>query len=375
MLAVVSRFKWSHIDYLAALGCEVELHAVWSGVGHQGAPERAVREGLRVESVGSLSADDAASVRSALAGALERVRPDVVHVMYYHHEKLTVMLRDLTDVPIVWECRDPLTTLRDARPGSPEWSDEAAALAAADSHILVSEALREYLERGHGVDLDQALIVPHAFATAHAGPLRDKLSAADGRTHIALVGTADSDPGSGRYYVRIIRRLVELGFVVHSHFHDLENRPLDVYRRLADELADYRFHPTVSFREAHLLSDLTSTYDLMGVFHELEAPRNNELATLAVCMPTKAVSSWLHGAIPIVTFANYRGLTERIERLGNGFVARDWADVGRLVGDRAAIERATLACVASREEFSHEHQARRIADHYRRVIHSRRVAA
>jgi hypothetical protein len=83
-----------------------------------------------------------------------------------------------------------------------------------------------------------------------------------------------------------------------------------------------------------------------------------------VCIPTKAVSAWLHGAIPVVTFPHYRGLVEPIERLGIGFVATDWAAVGGLVGDWGRIERATAACLIARDTFSHEFQAGRIAGFY-----------
>jgi len=366
VLAVVSRFKWSHIDYLHALAKEVDLRVVWSGVGHAGASEQAIKEGLPAESIGSIDVDGASAVGERLVAAIATHDAETLHVMYYEHEQLTTLARDVAGGSrrLIWECRDPLTTLRGAGPESAEWRDEAAALAAADGHILVSEALRDYLERCHAVDLTSALIVPHAFARRNAGPLAPKLSTADGRTHIALVGTADSQPDEGRYYGNIIRRLVGMGFVVHSHFHEIEGVPLDEYRDLAAELPDYEFHSTEVFRAGHDLSTVMSQYDLMGVFHELAAPRHNESATLAVCVPTKAVSAWLHGAIPIVTFRHYGGLAELVDRLGVGFVVDDWHEVGGLVGDWPRIRTATGACIAHRDEFTHEFQAARVAAYY-----------
>jgi len=371
VLAVVARFKWSHIDYLAALGNEVDLWSTWSSTGSEGAPERAVFEGVRLRPLGALATDGEEAVCAALADSIERVQPDLIHVMYYTHERLTVITRRLAPgIPLVWECRDPITTLTRASPASPTWALEGEALRAADGHILVTEATRDYYERGHGVDLSDALIVPHAFAARLAGPLRPKLSSVDGRTHIALVGTAADDPRHGRYYVDIIRRLVAMGFVVHSHFHEeIDGVSLEPYERLDRVLTDYHHHPTVSFRDGERLSDLTSRYDLMGVFHELDSPEPefNEAPTLEICMPTKAVSAWFHGAIPVVTFASYRGLVETIERLGIGFVVDDWEGVADLVGDHERIESASRACRAHREEFSHEYQARRIAAFYERV--------
>ena len=366
VLALVARFKWSHIDYLAALAEQVDLWVGWSGVGHAGAPERAVFEGIRAHGVGSLAVDGEATVAKNLQTLVADVQPDLVHVLYYTHERLTVLARYVlgAGLPLVWECRDPITTLEGAAPGSPAWRLEAEAIAAADGHILVSDALRRYLERSHDLDLGAALIVPHAFAARNAGPAAAKLSAIDGRTHLALVGTADGKPGHGRYYVDVIRRLVGLGFVIHSHFHDVKGESLDPYRQLAAELDDYHQHPTVSFRDGWQLSSLTSRYDLMGVFHELDAPQHNESQTLAVCMPTKAVSGWLHGQIPVVTLPHYRGLVERIERLGIGFVVGDWQELSSLVGAWDRIASATAACAEHRAEFTHEHQVGRIARFY-----------
>ena len=371
VLAVVARFKWSHIDYLAALGNEVDLWTTWSTTGSEGAPRRATMDGLSLAPLGTFQTDGEEVVGAALAESIERVQPDLIHLMYYTHERLTLLTRKLAPgIPLVFECRDPITTLNHSTPESTTWALEGEALRAADGHILVTEATRDYYERSHGVDLGDALIVPHAFAARFAGPLQPKLSSVDGRTHIALVGTAADNPRHGRYYVDIIRRLVEMGFVVHSHFHEeVEGVTLEPYRDLADELVDYHHHPTVSFRDGTRLSDLTSRYDLMGVFHELEAPdpESNEAETLAICMPTKAVSAWFHGAIPVVTFAYYRGLVETIERLGIGFVVDDWDGVAALVGDHERIESASQACRTHREEFSHEFQARRIAPFYERV--------
>ncbi len=365
MLAVVSRFKWQHIDYLAALAAHFDVRVVWSDEGHEGATAHALKEGMRGSDIGGIDAVGIAAVRSGLRDAIAAWEPEVVHVMYYRHERLALLARELAGdrALVVLECRDPLTTLEGALPGSAFWQREHAALDASDAQILVSRALRRYLERAHGLDLaPTSLVVPHAFPRRVAGPPAPKLSAADGRLHIALVGTVSADPESGRWYGGIIRRLVGLGLVVHSHFHEIDDASLAPYRALADELADYRLHPTVSFRDGTALSALISRYDLMGVFHELDARRNNESATLAVCMPTKAVCGWLHGAIPTVCFRHYGGLVEWIEELGIGFVLDDWQDLARVTADRAAIADATARCLTHRDRFSNESNALRIRD-------------
>lgn len=365
MLAVVSRFKWVHINYLKALEEHFEVRVAWAGEGGKGAPRDGLAEGLRGEPIGTVREDGIDRVRERLAQVLADWRPDLVHVMYYNHEELTLAARDLVGeaVPVVHECRDPLTTLTGAGPDSDLWRLEGDALRASDAQIFVTQAVRGYFERAHGLDLGAtSLVVPHGFARHTIAPPSRKLSADDGRVHIALVGSADDQPDHGRWYVEIIRSLVGLGLVVHSHFFDLEEVTLDPYRELAEELEDYHHHPAVLHRQGTVLSELESRYDLMGVFHELEAGEHNESATLAVCLPTKAVSGWLHGGIPVVTRPFYRGVVEWIEALDIGFLVDDWEDVRAVAADREAIAAATARCLAVRESFTNEHNAGRIRD-------------
>jgi hypothetical protein len=285
--------------------------------------------------------------------------------MYYNHNDLTVMARELAggDVPLVYECRDAQTTLSRAKPGAPAWDLEREALLASDRHLLVTGALRSYLERSHGLDLGPtSLIVPQGFARATIAPPSSKLSSRDGRIHIAVVGTADDQPDHGRWYVDIIRGLVGAGVVVHSHFWELDGVSLEPYRALARELRDYHFHSTVSYRNSTAWSTLVSRYDLMGVFHELEAGNHNESATLATCLPTKAVSGWLHAGIPVVCFPHYRGVVELIDELGIGFVIDGLDDVARVASDRTSIARAGRRCLDCRGRFTNEHNALRIRD-------------
>lgn len=359
MLAVVPRFKWAHIDYLAALDRHFEVLVAYGDDHHNGAVGHGVGEGMRAVPIGG-------AVRDGLAGVISEFRPDLVHVMYYHHEEQTLIARELAGdgVPVVFECRDPITTLRHASPGDRWFGLERAALDASDRHIFVSEALRDYLSRAHDTDLSAALIVPHGYPARAVGPPAAKLSASDGRTHIALVGTASDRPDHSRWYGEIIRALVSQGLVVHSHFHDLSDHgiSLEPYERLAAELDDYRFHPAIPHRYGHELSQAISRYDLMGVFHELDAPAHNEAATLAVCLPTKSVCGWLYGGIPVVCLPHYRGVVERIEQRGIGFVVDELGDVGSVAGDRPAIAAATERCLACRHEFTAEWVAERVSD-------------
>jgi hypothetical protein len=370
LLAVVSRFKWVHINYLKALERHFEVRVAWSGEGGRGAAEDGIREGLRGAPIGSLREQGREAVRAALSELVAEWRPQLVHVMYYNHDELTLIARELVgeDVPLIYECRDPQTTLSGAEPGSEVWERERAALEASDAQILVSEALRSYFERCHGLDLTpSSAIIPFGFARHTIAPPSPKLSADDGRVHITLVGTADDEPGHGRWYVDIIRRLVSLGVVVHSHFFEpprfeMGDISLDAYHDLDRELDDYHFHDAVPHRDGTVLSELVSRYDLMGVFHELGAASHNESATLAVCLPTKAVCGWCLGGIPTVCFPHYRGIVERVEELGIGFVISEWEDLGGIAADRAGIDAATKRCLDTRDQFTNEHSADRVRD-------------
>jgi hypothetical protein len=365
LLCVVARFKWVHINYLKALGEHFDVHVAWSGEGGKGAAEDGIREGLRGVPVGWIGDDGVAEVRSRLAEVIAQCQPDLVHVMYYNHDDLTLIVREIVGdgVPVVYEGRDPQTTLSGAGPGSEIWTTERDAIGASDAQLFVTEALRSYLERSHGLDLGStSLIVPGGFARDTIAPPAPKLSAYDGRLHIALVGTADDAPDHGRWYVDIIRRLVSLGLVVHSHFFeppkfDMGDLSLDAYHALDRELDDYHLHPAVPHRQGTALSELVSRYDMMGVFHELEAAHHNESATLAVCLPTKAVCGWLHGGIPVVCFPHYRGVVEQIEALGIGFVIDDWEDLVPIAANRHVIASATERCLVCRDRFTNEWNA------------------
>ena len=369
MLAVVARFKWIHINYLKALEEHFDVMVAWSGEGGKGAPADGLREGLRGVPIGWIADVGPAEVRSRVADVIAGWKPDVVHLMYYNHDDLTLIVRELVDptVTVVYECRDPQTTLSGASPDSDVWSREREAIEASDAQIFVSEALRSYVERTHDLELrETSLIVPNGFARHTIAAPSPKLSAGDGRVHIALVGTADDEPDHGRWYVDIIRRLVSLGLVVHSHFFepprfDMGDLSLDAYHALARELDDYHLHPAVLHRQGTELSELVSRYDLMGVFHELEARHHNESATLAVCLPTKAVCGWLHGGIPVVCFPHYRGVVEQIEAHDIGFVIDSWEDLKRVASDREAIAATTERTLAYRDRFTNEHSAERIA--------------
>jgi glycosyltransferase involved in cell wall biosynthesis len=371
VLALVSRFKWLHIDYLHALAGVTDLSVGWSGIVHEGSVDTAVREGLRLEALGDVHGAQREQVRGRLAALLEAVQPDLVHVMHNRHEELVLLARELVGdhTPIVCEIRDPRTTLERAFPGSPAWELEASALAASDGRLFVSRALREYLEDAHRLDFAAtSLVVPHAFARRNAAPPAEKLSVRDGRVHLALVGTADDEPGYGRWYGDIIRRLVAQGLVVHSRFHhEIPGISLDAYRALDKELRDYHFDDKAPFRRGTLLSDATSQYDLMGVFHELEAEQHNEPLTLRVCLPTKAVCGWFHGAIPVVCTHHYGGVVELIEEHGIGFTVDTVDDVAAVAADRRASEQATAAVAAVRDWFTNERQAVRVEAFYRAV--------
>jgi hypothetical protein len=362
VLAVVSHFTWLHIPYLRALAHHFDVAVAVAGESDYGAVAHAKQSGLSVRSIGTPGQVKDAALRELIDGHSSRL----IHLMYSLHEELVLLVRRTAPpaVKLVYECRDPRSTLLIG--GALRRSDflERNALRAVDGHIFVSNALRDYLAARHGMDLSAALIVPNGFAEDSVGGPTEKLSARDGRVHICLGGTASDEADHERNYLEIIRRLVGMGFVVHSHFFkDGEN--LKVYERLAEELSDYHCHPAVDQLRGTALSETVSRYDIMGVFYERSASRNNDFsATFRVCMPTKAVCGWLLGGIPIVCFAQYRGLVEQIDALGIGFAVERIDECRRLLGDRKAILRATEACLRHRYRFTNEWNASRIRDYF-----------
>ena len=372
VLAVVARFKWTHIDYLVALGKQVQLRVVVIHEFHAGAVANGRKWGLDIVLLDPVSDPEAYSDR--LQREVDTFKPDIVHMLYYLHEKLTLIMRDILNVDksksrparLVFECRDPLSTMEPPdKPGVAEL--EKAAIQAADGWVFVSEATRTFYEQQYELELGQSLIVPHGFAERTVGPPAPKLSATDGRLHIALVGNALATPNDGRYYGNIIRTLCNQGVVVHSHFHpDPESDAF--YTALGEELQDYHPHPKLNHREDTILSRAMSVYDLMGVFHELDAPGRNESRTLAMCMPTKAVCGWLLGGIPIVCYPHYKGLIEWIKGYEMGFVVNNLEEVGALQNQRAAIQQVTRACLEHRHLLTHETQASRLKDYYQSLL-------
>ena len=372
VLAVVSRLKWHHIDYLIALGKRVALQVAVVSEAHSGAVANGRKWGLDIVVVDAANPEH--PPHQPWQEIIRGYRPDVVHAMYYLHEELTANLRSVLDgvnvngcrPRLVFECRDPLTTMRPVGNQRATLA-ERTALEAADGWIFVSEATRSYYEKLHGLNLQRALIVPHGFAERTVAPPSAKLSAVDGRLHLALVGTAAAAADECRYYGNIIRSLCRQGIVVHSHFHP-EPAADALYAGLAAELSDYHAHPKLPFRDGTILSQALSVYDVLGVFHEVDAPQRNQSRTLEVCMPTKAVCGWLLGGLPIVCTPHYRGLTEWIGRFGIGLTVASVDETGGLLGRTEEIERATRACLEHRHLFTNETQATRIDGYFRSLF-------
>ena len=367
VLAVVPRFHSQQIDYLLALADRVELTVAVSGVADPLAQDVAIADGLDVVPIGAIGLS---KIRGRLAELIQTREPAIIHLGWYGHEQLTLLARDLAPPPtaIIYECRDPLTTLLDssAETSGPALIElERQALLAADSHIFVSKAVGDYLQDLHGLDLSDSLIVPQGVAARTLSEPGNKLSATDGRVHVVMVGAASADPATGRCYLSFIRELVSVGLVVHSHFLEAGPGANDPYRRLARELQGYEFHEPLSDRIGTEFSQALSTYDLLAVAY-FDGAITRE--TLAVVMPLKAASAWAHGAIPVVVTREMQGVVEWIDQLGIGFVIEDLADFARIASDREAIASATASCLEHRRRFTHEASAARIVAHYRRLV-------
>ena len=365
VLAVVARYLRWHTDYLRALAAHADLTVAVSGEVEAGSVDVARAEGLRVRSIGTIAL---AKLRTRLAEIVDECRPDIVHLGWYGHEQLTVLAREVApQARIVFECRDPLTTLLgptvDA-PGPQPVDLERAALEVADAHVFVNRSVRDYLAALHGLDLSGAAIVPQGAPARTLAPPSPKLSAG-GRPHVALLGTASTEPATGRCYLPLIPELVGRGLAVHSHFLEPRSGANDAYRELARALDGYVAHDEASDRDGTAFSRALSQYDLVVIAYDAGVISD---ATLAVVMPMKAAAAWAQGAIPVVTPSAYRGVVEWIDAYGLGFVADSLDDLVAVAHDRAALARATDACLAHRAEFTHEAGAATVAARYEQLV-------
>lgn len=378
VLAITTGFYPDHLDYLAVLGQHCDLAIATNGERKPKTVSQAIEEGFSVTRIGSIGFQ---RMEARLRKLVDNWRPDVVYTLWDSHEEITLMVRRVVgqNAIVIHHCSDPATTLfrmQNVQPGHKLASLEKEALEASNGQIFVTNTMRTYLEQTHDLDLSKtSIIVPHARSEHTVCPPSRKLSTDDGRIHIALVGVVVSDSNHSRYYINIIRRLVSYGFVVHSHFHEgkhLSNQP---YRDLAEELIDYHYHPTIPNRVGTELSQTISLYDLMGVFHELEATKGNESTVLETCMPSKAVCGWVNGGIPVVCFAQYRGVAEFIQEFGMGFLVQRWEDLEAIAADKGAIDRATEACLRERYRFTHEWHAPRVIAFFEQLISQSHLVA
>ena len=343
MLAVVARFKWVHINYLKALEQHFDVMVAWSGEGEGGSPRTVFARACAA----CRSARSATSAQRRFARGSQLLssdwQPDVVHLMYYNHDDLTLMVRELVDqtVTVVYECRDPQTTLSGQSPGR---------IAGTSSGRRWRQATRRSSSARRCARISSAptasscarlrLIVQNGFARHTIAAPSPKLSAGDGRVHIALVGTADDQPDHGRWYVDIIRRLVSAGLVVHSHFFE---PPSSIWATLPRAIS--RIWPENSTTTTFIRRCPTARDGAVGAGLALRPdgrlPRaggrgitTSPPPSPSACRPRRSAAGCTEAsrssAYPI-----YRGLVEHIEAHDIGFVI----ETGRTSGGSPPIVR------------------------------------
>ena len=192
---------------------------------------------------------------------IETFGPDLIHVMYYNHEDLTLIVRELAgdEVPIVFECRDPLTTLTGARPGEPRWMFERDAILASDRQILISSAQRDYYERAttstSGRFAGHPLRVQRGDGRAPVTEaLRPRMGGRTSRSSGPLTTSPITDAGTGTSsgaWSTTASSCTRTSGTSRS-----SGLSLEPYVELAAELDDYHHHATVPFRPGDELSAL-----------------------------------------------------------------------------------------------------------------------
>jgi hypothetical protein len=312
---------------------------------------------------------DLSRFRREVQSAVARMRPDVVHCLYYWHDALTLVVRDVLDelrhpAVLVYETRDPSGI------GRPELPEKEA-LRAADGYIFATRAIVDDLFARYLWEPQPHIIIRHSELYAHRDGYPPKLSGRDGRAHVALMGTFSEDRDSGRHYAAYIDAFLSStrNTVLHAFPHlrvsYLEAGASTHGGRLVVHWEDRPYVGNPNPRRRHYTSTI-GQLDFTLVAHVLGRPRD-EGEILRVCNPTKATSPLVLADLPVLCLPHYRGVVDIIEEYGCGYVYRGWRDLDELLNDRARWPTLIAGAQRAATALCHESQAERVLDFYRRL--------
>ncbi len=385
VLFVVNRCKKNQMQYLRSIAAHCsESRVIISYVGHQNVVDYGLLEpGAAIGSVTVLHADeisedaiDLSKFRTEVRSAVEGLRPDVVHCLYYYHDALTLVVREVLGelghpAVLVYETRDPSSIHRRDLP-------ENEALHASDGYIFATRAIVDHLFARHLWEPEPHIIIRQSELYADRDAYPAKLSDSDGRTHVGLMGTFAEELDSGRHYATYIDAFLSStrNTVLHVFPHRIVSY-LDACAsthdgRLVVHWEDRPYVGNPDPRRRHYTSTI-GQLDFNLVAHVLGRPKD-EGKMLRVCNPTKATSPLVLADLPVLCLPHYRGVVDIIEEYGCGYVYRGWRDLDALLNDRARWPPLIAAARRAATALCHESQAERILAFYG-ALHAERFGA
>jgi hypothetical protein len=386
VLFVVNRCKKNQMQYVRSIAARCDgCHVIISYLGHENTAQYGLLEpndaipSITVLHPGQIREGeiDLARFRDEVRAAIGRLKPDVVHCLYYYHDALTVEVRGVlaeTGHPaaLIYETRDPTYIHRPKLP-------ERQALDASDGYIFATRAIVDDLFARTLKEHEPHLIVRQSESYADRDAVPTKLSAGDGRTHVGLLGSFSEDPTNGRHYDAYFDAfLASTRNTVLHVFPHLRMPYLDaaVARHGGRLVLHWEDRPYVG-RVGQLRNAYTSTVgrlDFNLVAHVLGRPQDDR-EMLRVCNPTKATSPLVLADLPVLCLPHYRGVVDLIDEFGCGYVYRGWRDLDALLNDRSRWPPLIEAARRAARAICHEAQAERIEAFYRTVRERRFGAA
>jgi len=376
VLFVVNRCKKNQMQYVRSIASRCsEARALVSYIGHRNVIDYGLLEpNEALVSVRVLQPDairenalDLSSFRREARLAVDSMRPDVVHCLYYYHDALTLVVRDVLDelrhpAELIYETRDPSGIHRPELP-------EREALRACDGYIFATRAIVDDLFARHLWEPRPHIIIRQSELYADRDAYPAKLSDRDGRTHVGLMGTFSEEPDSGRHYAAYIDAFLSStrNTVLHVFPHRRASYLDSGMDRHGDRLVvhgddrPYVGNPDPSRRN---YTSIVGQLDFNLVAHVLGRPKD-EARMLRVCNPTKATSPLVLADLPVLCLPHYGGVVDIVEEYGCGYVYRGWRDLDQLLNDRARWPTLIAAARRAARALCHEAQAERIIAFYR----------
>ena len=335
---------------LGGLGAYPERLEALAGRGHRlwyASTESLAAIRDSIPSVTAFGLEDAAAAAACLPRLIREERIEAVYSLLNawdgSNAATATLLRRGCPVPVVRHYKEHHLSPHD---------DERACIEGSTGVIFLNEESRRYFAGVYRIPPRSACLdgdpIPRRYLS---GPFRPKLSAADGRPHLLVAGTATTD--RGRYdYRALVRELSGHGAHVHLYARYSRLQPSGwlaedrsvraEYRALAAESPRVHLHATIPPTR---FVEEWSPYDA-GLLH-VPDPRD---CFRALNYPNRH-AAYLAAGVPVALPAGEMAAMERrLGGFGAAVVYRDPADlVARLPGPAAAS-----AARAAREHFTWE---------------------